>query len=134
MKNLDILSYKDLVALQIKVQGELALLKLNDIKTDRTRQKERTLKKQSADIQGYLVLAKLDKKECVTLASTIIESILKAHGVYTDELHDTLFTRMTARSVDIYYNASFPELAKVKSKQGFKRWLKYKLQTLINLI
>jgi len=134
MKNLDIMSYYELTALLQKVEGELSIVRLNDIKSDRMKQKEVGLRKQLADIKSYRTLAKFDDKECIRIGAELLEKVLKANGVFSDQLFSDLASRITARNVDVIYKHSVPTLDKVKSKVGFKRWLKYKLQTLINAI
>jgi hypothetical protein len=132
MKNYDTMSYQELAIALTRVRGELSLLKFNDIKTERVLHKEKVLKKQLQEIETYRILAKHDQKKCKELSKVLVEQILKSHGVYSDKLHEELWCRLTARNVDVTYTPFVPDITKIRTMFGVRRWLKYKLQTLIN--
>lgn len=133
MKNYDLMSYHELKAAMCTLEGMLACLKRNDVKTKRTLEQEKSLVYQTKVVQGLLILAKQDDKVCKEVAKNIIEKILKDHGVFTTRLHEDIYTRVTARHVDVEYKGRGTfYLRDVKTSHSFKAWIKFKLQNIIN--
>ena len=134
MKKFDVMSYQELTAAKKTIEGQLSIIKLNPIKTDRVINQQKRLLTQIREIEKYIILAKLDIKACNDLGKSIIEQILKSYGVYNSRMHEHLYTRLTARHVDVYYNCSEFSFSKFKTIKGFKRHLNHKLQLLLNYL
>lgn len=133
MKDYDLMSYHELKAAMCSLEGKLACLKRNDVKTKRTLEQEKHLVYQTKIIQGLLILAKHDDKVCKDVGKDIIEKILKDNGVFTKRLLEDISSRVTARHVDISYEGKGTfYLRDVKTRHSFKAWIKYKLQTIAN--
>lgn len=137
MKDYDIMSYQELKVESGRLNAELALIKLNDIKTERMKLKEKNLKYKYQQVLTYLSLAKEDQKTCITLTESLIKQILEAHGVYTQKLAEDISSRVMTRHVDVYFTTgkkTKPKLREVKNLFDFRFWLRHKLHNLVNLI
>jgi 3D (Asp-Asp-Asp) domain-containing protein len=137
MKDYDIMSYQELKVESGRLNAELALIKLNDIKTERMRVKEQNLKYKYQKVLTYISLAKEDRKTCIALSDALIKQILEVHGVYTQKLAEDISSRVMARHVDVYFTSgkkTNPKLREVKNLFDFRFWLRHKLHNLVNLI